>query len=106
MLAAIGPCATYADLAQATGFSIRTLMNVVGHLRRSGRVARVNEGEPSDEIALFCRTPAGDQKLEAAALGADSAGATQKALPGYAGTLTTVQRAIRVQPLLAMVWRI
>ncbi|MCR6478218.1 hypothetical protein NU688_18800 [Variovorax sp. ZS18.2.2] len=108
VLAAIGLCTTYAELAQDTSLPMVMLMNTVGYLRRRGHVDRINEGAPSNQIARFRRTQSGDARVEQAT--SDWAYAAPESEPDPEApvdfeTLTTVQHALRTQPPLATVWR-
>ncbi|MDN8617835.1 hypothetical protein [Variovorax ginsengisoli] len=91
VLAAVGQATTYAEMQATTGFAIPLLTSYMGQLKLRGLAARVNEGAPHGEPAVWRITSAGMDALNPA---------EHLLAPGE----TTISRAIRVRPALATCW--
>lgn len=82
----------YSQMAEATGISQHLLMGKTSHLKARGLIERANPEVARCHNAYFKVTPAGLALLSRE---------PDELVPGE----TTVQRAIRVMPPLATVWR-
>lgn len=83
--------ATYSQIQAATGIETHLLMGKASHLKARGLIERANPTASKREIARFIATAKGREVLFPP---------DEDFLPAE----TSVQRAIRVRPVLATIW--